>query len=635
MSLVSLRNIALGFGGPTLLDGVNLEIEKAERICLVGRNGTGKSTLFKILMGELQADDGSIQIGQGVRVSRLAQEVPEDTQGTIYSVVAQGLDKAGQLLTRYHDLSHQLADDMSLMPEFEKVQHELEALNGWQMGQRIDQVLSRLDLDADTEFSSLSGGWKRRVLLAQTLVAEPDVLLLDEPTNHLDIEMIAWLEDFLLNYKGTLLFITHDRMFLRRLATRIIELDRGKLTSWPGNYEKYLEHKQAALDAEASEAALFDKKLAEEEKWIRQGIKARRTRNEGRVRALEKMRRERAQRREVTGNAKLQMQDSSSSGKIVVEADNVTWSWTNEQGETKTLLRGFSTTILRGDKIGIIGPNGCGKTTLIRLLLGDLQPQQGEIKQGTKLDIAYFDQLRGQLDPEKNVQDNVADGNDHVTINGVPRHVISYLGDFLFSPQRARTPVKALSGGERNRLLLAKLFTKPANMLVMDEPTNDLDVETLELLESILVEYDGTVILVSHDRAFINEVVTSTLVFESGEQVNEYVGGYDDWLRQRRISGSNKSDKNKVKPAEAGSSTLIAKPENAPKKLSYKEQSELEKLPAKIEEWEVEQKALHAQMASADFYQQDSDAITKVQQRLAELDADLTTAYARWEELEG
>ena len=634
MSLVSLRNIALGFGGPTLLDGVNLEIEKAERICLVGRNGTGKSTLFKILMGDLQADDGSIQIGQGVRVSRLAQEVPEDTQGTIYSVVAQGLDKAGQLLTRFHELSHLLAEDMSLMPEFEKVQHELEALNGWQVGQRIDQVLSRLDLDADTEFSSLSGGWKRRVLLAQTLVAEPDVLLLDEPTNHLDIEMIAWLEDFLLNFQGTLVFITHDRMFLRRLATRIIELDRGKLTSWPGNYEKYLEHKQAALDAEASESALFDKKLAEEEKWIRQGIKARRTRNEGRVRALEKMRRERAQRREVTGKAKLQMQDSSASGKIVVEADDVTWSWTDEQGNKKTLLKNFSATIMRGDKIGIIGPNGCGKTTLIRLLLGNLTPEQGEIKQGTKLDIAYFDQLRGQLDPEKNVQDNVADGNDFVTINGVPRHAISYLGDFLFSPERARTPVKALSGGERNRLLLAKLFTKPANMLVMDEPTNDLDVETLELLESILVEYDGTVIIVSHDRAFINEVVTSTLVFESGEQVNEYVGGYDDWLRQRRISSTNKSEKNKAKPAETKSAEVTGEVKTS-RKLSYKEQSELEKLPANIEAWEAEQETLHAEMASADFYQQDSNVVTKVQQRLAELEADLAKGYARWEELEG
>jgi len=634
MSLVSLRNIGLSFGGPALLDGANLEIEKSERICLVGRNGTGKSTLFKVLMGELQADDGTIQIGQGVRVSKLAQEVPDDTQGSVYSVVAQGLDQAGQLLIRFNELSHQLAEDMSLMPEFEKVQHELEAVNGWDIGQRIDTALSKLELDGDTEFSSLSGGWKRRVLLAQTLVAEPDVLLLDEPTNHLDIEMIAWLEDFLLNYKGTLLFITHDRMFLRRLATRIIELDRGKLTSWPGNYEKYLIHKQAALDAEATEAAHFDKKLAEEEKWIRQGIKARRTRNEGRVRALEKMRRERAERRETTGQAKLNMQGSSASGKIVVEADNVSWSWQNAQGEKNTLLKNFSTTILRGDKIGIIGPNGCGKTTLIRLLLGDLEPEQGSIKQGTKLDIAYFDQLRGQLDPEKNVQDNIAGGNDFVTIDGQPRHVISYLGDFLFSPQRARTPVKALSGGERNRLLLAKLFIKPVNMLVMDEPTNDLDVDTLELLESILVEYKGTVILVSHDRSFINEVVTSTLVFEGDGQVNEYVGGYDDWLRQRRISSSNKTAKNKPK-AEATKSTVAVSEENKPKKLSYKEQSELEKLPAKIEKWEAEQEALHAQMAAGDFYQQDNAVITKAQQQLVELEDELAKGYARWEELEG
>ena len=633
MSLVSLRNIALGFGGPMLLDGVNLEIEKSERICLVGRNGTGKSTLFKVLMGELQADDGTIQIGQGIRVSKLEQEVPEDTQGSVYSVVAQGLDKAGQLLIRFNDLSHRLADDMDLMPEFEKVQHELEAMNGWDIGQRIDMVLSKLELDANTEFSSLSGGWKRRVLLAQTLVAEPDVLLLDEPTNHLDIEMIAWLEDFLLNYKGTLVFITHDRMFLRRLATRIIELDRGQLTSWPGNYETYLKNKQAALDAEASEQALFDKKLAEEEKWIRQGIKARRTRNEGRVRALEKMRRERAQRREVTGQAKLNMQDSSASGKIVVAAEDVNWSWQDAQGEKKTLLRNFSTTILRGDKIGIIGPNGCGKTTLIRLLLGDLLPEEGEISLGTKLDIAYFDQLRGQLDIEKNVQDNIAGGNDFVKINGESRHVISYLGDFLFSPQRARTPVKALSGGERNRLLLAKLFTKPANMLVMDEPTNDLDVETLELLESILVEYQGTVILVSHDRSFINEVVTSTLVFEGDGQVNEYVGGYDDWLRQRRVSISNKSTKNNGKPKVEKNSAAVSE-ETKPKKLSYKEQSELEKLPAQIEKWETEQEALHTQMADSDFYQQDNDVITKAQQQLVALEADLATAYARWEELE-
>jgi len=634
MSLVSLRNIGLGFGGPALLDGANLEIEKSERICLVGRNGTGKSTLFKVLTGELQADEGNIQIGQGIRVSKLAQEVPENTQGTVYSVVAEGLDKAGQLLIRFNELSHQLADNMDLMPEFEKVQHELEAVNGWQMGQRIDTILSQLELNADTEFSSLSGGWKRRVLLAQTLVAEPDVLLLDEPTNHLDIEMIAWLEDFLLNYKGTLLFITHDRMFLRRLATRIIELDRGQLTSWSGNYEKYLEQKQAALDAEATEAAHFDKKLAEEEKWIRQGIKARRTRNEGRVRALEKMRRERAQRRDVTGQARLKMQDSSASGKIVVEADNVSWSWQNAQGEKNTLLKNFSTTILRGDKIGIIGPNGCGKTTLIRLLLGDLKPEQGDITQGTKLDIAYFDQLRGQLDPEKNVQDNIADGNNFVTINGEPRHVISYLGDFLFSPQRARTPVKALSGGERNRLLLAKLFTKPANMLVMDEPTNDLDVDTLELLESILVEYDGTVILVSHDRSFINEVVTSTLVFEGESQVNEYVGGYDDWLRQRRVSSSTKSAKQKTKP-KVEESVAVTSEERKTKKLSYKEQSELEKLPAKIEQWESEQDALHTKMASNDFYQQDNDVVSQAQQRLAELEAELAKGYARWEELEG
>ena len=631
MSLVSLRKLGLGFGGPLLLDGANLEVEKGERICLVGRNGTGKSTLFKVMTGELAADDGTIQVAQGARVSRLAQEVPVDTHGTVYDVVAGGLESTGELLVRYHSLSHRLAEDDSLLGELERVQHELEAVGGWQMGQRIDTVLSRLSLDADIEFESLSGGWKRRVLLARTLVAEPDVLLLDEPTNHLDIDMISWLEDFLLNYKGTLVFISHDRMFLRKLATRIIELDRGQLTSWPGNYETYLARKQAALDAEATENALFDKKLAEEEKWIRQGIKARRTRNEGRVRALEKMRANRAQRRERTGKAKLQTQEGNLSGKVVVEAQDVSWAWKDAQANERQLLKNFSTTILRGDKIGIIGPNGCGKTTLIRILLEELAPASGKVKNGTNLEIAYFDQLRSQLDPEKSVQDNVADGNDTVTLHGKPRHVISYLSDFLFSPQRARTPVKALSGGERNRLLLARLFTKPFNMLVLDEPTNDLDVETLELLESLLVEYEGTLILVSHDREFINHVVTSTLVFEGEGEVNEYVGGYDDWLRQSAHAEKKKattSSKPVVKQAQ------VKAPEKKSRKLSYNEQRELEQLPAQIEQWETEQEALHQQMASADFYQQAQDAIADAQQRLARLESDLENAYDRWEQLE-
>jgi len=631
MSLVSLRKLALGFGGPLLLDGVDLEVEKGERICLVGRNGTGKSTLFKVLTGELVADDGTIQVAQGARISRLAQEVPVGTSGTVYDVVASGLEKTGELFIRYHDLSHRLAEDHSLLGELERVQHELEAVGGWDMGQRIDTVLSRLSLGADITFESLSGGWKRRVLLARALVAEPDVLLLDEPTNHLDIDMIGWLEDFLLNYKGTLVFISHDRMFLRKLATRIIELDRGQLTSWPGNYETYLTRKQAALDAEATENALFDKKLVEEEKWIRQGIKARRTRNEGRVRALEKMRATRAQRRERTGQARLQTQEGNLSGKIVVEAQDVSWAWQDAQGNEQQLLKNFSTTILRGDKVGIIGPNGCGKTTLIRLLLGELAPASGKIKNGTNLEIAYFDQLRSQLDPEQSVQDNVADGNDTITLHGKPRHVISYLGDFLFSPQRARTPVKALSGGERNRLLLARLFTKPFNMLVLDEPTNDLDVETLELLESLLVEYDGTLLLVSHDREFINHVVTSTLVFDGEGEVNEYVGGYDDWLRQRRQPEKNKSAN---QPAQGQPVQTPADTSKKTRKLSYNEQRELEQLPAQIEQWESEQDELHAQMASADFYQQAQETITTAQQRLAVLETDLANAYTRWEELE-
>jgi len=631
MSLVSLRKLGLGFGGPALLDGVDLEIEKGERICLVGRNGTGKSTLFKVLTGELSADDGTIQVGQGVRISRLAQEVPVDTSGTVYDVVASGLDELGELFIDYHSLSHRIADDDSLLGEFERVQHKLEAAGGWQMGQRIDTVLSRLGLDADTAFESLSGGWKRRVLLARALVAEPDVLLLDEPTNHLDIDMISWLEDFLLNYKGTLVFISHDRMFLRKLATRIIELDRGQLTSWPGNYETYLERKQTALDAEATENSLFDKKLAEEEKWIRQGIKARRTRNEGRVRALEKMRATRAQRRERTGQARLQTQDGGMSGKVVVEAKNVSWSWNDAEGNEQQLLKDFSTTILRGDKVGIIGPNGCGKTTLIRLLLGQLAPAAGKIKNGTNLEVAYFDQLRAQLDPELSVQDNVADGNDTITMHGKPRHVISYLGDFLFSPQRARTPVKALSGGERNRLLLARLFTKPVNMLVLDEPTNDLDVETLELLESLLVDYEGTLILVSHDREFINHVVTSTLVFEGNGEVNEYVGGYDDWLRQRRKPEKKKPEAAAQKTEPVTQTHTLA---SKVRKLSYKEQRELEQLPAQIEKWEAQQEELHQQMASAEFYQQDAEAITAAQQKLEALKNELSRAYSRWEELE-
>jgi ATP-binding cassette subfamily F protein uup len=625
MSVISLHGIGLSFGGPAILENVDLEVDRGERLCLVGRNGAGKSTLFKVLAREIQADEGTYHIDPATRVSRLEQDVPQGLTGSVYDVVAGGLGGLGEILKDYHHIVERVADDPSLIDEMARIQHALEAQHGWSLQQRIDTVLSRLQLDADVEFTSLSGGWKRRALLAQALVAEPDVLLLDEPTNHLDIEMIAWLEDFLLNYKGTLIFITHDRMFLRRMATRIIELDRGRMTSWPGNYDLYLERKQALLDSEASQEAEFDKKLAKEEVWIRQGIKARRTRNEGRVRALEKMRKEFSARRKEMGQAKIRVHDAAISGRIVIEAEHLSYAW---QGEP--IIKDFSTTIIRGDKIGIIGPNGCGKTTLLNLILGKLEPQQGMLRIGTKLDIAYFDQLRAQLDPEKSVQDNVADGADKVTVGGETRHVISYLQDFLFSPERARTPVKALSGGERNRLLLARIFTKPSNVLVLDEPTNDLDVDTLELLESLLVDYAGTILLVSHDREFIDNVVTSTLVFEGQGKVAEYVGGYADWLRQRQMK------KPVVEKSKAAKSEVVkpVEPASKARKLSYKEQRELEQLPFQIEKLDAEMEQLQQQMAQADFYQQPADKITTATDRMQTIEAELATAYGRWEELE-
>ena len=625
MSVISLHGIGLSFGGPSILENVNLEVEAGERLCLVGRNGAGKSTLFKILAREIQADEGTYHVDSAIRVSRLEQDVPHGVSGTVFDVVAGGLGGLGEILKSYHHISERVADDPSLMDEMANIQHALEAEDGWTMQQRIDTALSRLQLDADVEFSSLSGGWKRRALLAQALVAEPEVLLLDEPTNHLDIEMIAWLEDFLLAYKGTLIFITHDRMFLRRMATRIIELDRGRMTSWPGNYELYLERKQASLESEAKEQSEFDKKLAKEEVWIRQGIKARRTRNEGRVRDLKKMRDEHAARRNEMGQAKIQVHDGKLSGKVVVEAEGLSYAYDN-----KEIIKDFSTIIMRGDKIGIIGPNGCGKTTLLNLILGKLEPQQGKLNIGTKLEVAYFDQLRSQLDPEKSVQDNVADGADKVDVGGVSRHVISYLQDFLFSPERARTPVKALSGGERNRLLLARIFTKPSNVLVLDEPTNDLDVDTLELLESLLVEYAGTILLVSHDREFIDNVVTDTLVFEGDGKVSGYVGGYDDWLRQRKLI---KAIDKKPKTVNVKATETI-EPEKKVRKLSYKEQSELEKLPALIEKLDAEMETVQQKMVEPDFYQQPADTITKVTDRIKGIEAELATAYKRWEELE-
>ncbi len=626
MSLLSLHHIALSFGGPALLEDVNFAIEDGERVCLVGRNGMGKSSLLKLIAGQLQADSGEVRRHEHLRLAELPQQIPEQLGGSVYDCVASGLGQVGELLKRYHQYSESLAHNANdaTLASLERAQHELEALGGWEMTQRIETVISQLSLPADSRFESLSGGLKRRVLLAQALVQNPNLLLLDEPTNHLDIEAIEWLEQFLLNFNGSLLFITHDRAFLERLATRIIELDRGQLTSWPGDFATYQRRKAEALETEARHNALFDKKLAQEEAWIRQGIKARRTRNEGRVRALKQLREERRERRNLTGNAKLTMQDAARSGRLVVEAEAVSFSY-----QDTPVIKDFSTTILRGDKIGIIGPNGVGKTTLINLLLGKLQPTDGTLKLGSNIEIGYFDQHRSQIDPEKTVIDNLAEGRSEISINGKPRHVISYLQDFLFQPERARQPVKALSGGERNRLLLAKLFSKPCNTLVLDEPTNDLDMETLELLEERLMEFDGTLLLVSHDRAFINNVVTSTLVFEGDGRIGEYVGGYDDWLRQKPARATPASGKTKTQTANKSAPKAAAK-----KKLSYKDQRELEQLPALIERLETEQATLHTQMSDPAFYQQSSEAISATKMRLAEVVTELAATYERWETLE-
>ena len=627
-ALITLRNISVNFGGPPLLDGVELAIERGERLCLVGRNGAGKSTLMKVLAGEITPDDGIIESPQGLRVARLVQEVPHDTEGDIFDVVAAGLGEAGTLIAEYHHVIHGLTDGSADLSDLERVQHRLEAADGWQLEQRVETTLSKLGLDADTPFSALSGGLKRRVLLARALVTEPDLLLLDEPTNHLDIDAIAWLEEFLLSWNGTLLFVTHDRMLLRKLATRIIELDRGRLTSWPGNFDTYLERKAAVLEAEANQNALFDKKLAQEEGWIRQGIKARRTRNEGRVRALKALREERRERREVGGRAKITINEAERSGKLVAEVEGVDYAW-----EERPILSNLTTTVLRGDKIGIIGPNGAGKTTLLRVLLGRLAPTAGRVKLGTNLEVAYFDQHREALDEERSVRDNVGQGSDRVVINGQPKHVMGYLQEFLFSPERANTPVKALSGGERNRLLLARLFTKPANVLVLDEPTNDLDAETLELLEELLLDYPGTLLLVSHDRAFLNNVVTSTLVFEGDGVINEYVGGYDDWLRQCRAATAPKAAGSAPRGKEPPVNREPPKPK-APKR-GFKEQRELESLPLLIEKLEGEQEAIHQRMADPAFYQRAGDQVAESKARLEQVEAELRKAYERWEALEG
>ncbi len=634
MALLSLKDVSFTYGGRNLLETVTVQIERGDRVGLLGRNGCGKSTLMKLINGELNPDNGEIVREPGLRVGRLIQEVPTSSASAVQDVIAEGLGAEGALLARYHALCVQLGQKSTkaIEDELHQIEHELNQRGGWDLQAKVDRVLSQMSLDGAAQFSTLSSGMRRRVLLAQALVSEPDLLLLDEPTNHLDIESIDWLEDFLLRYDGTLLFVTHDRQFLRKLSTRIIEIDRGKLLDVACSYEAFQQRKEALLDAEAQQQALFDKKLAQEEVWIRQGVKARRTRSEARIRELVKMREQRRERLSRVGNVKMIVQEAERSGQLVTEAKSISFQYGD-----KAIIRDFSTVIMRGDRVGLIGRNGAGKSTLLKLLLGQLQPTGGSLRIGTRVEVAYFDQLREQLDETKTAQENVSDGQDMLLINGVKKHVLGYLQDFLFSPERARTLVKYLSGGERNRLLLARLLTKPSNVLVLDEPTNDLDAETMELLEEMLGSYPGTVLLVSHDREFLNNVVTSTFAFEDDGHVREYNGGYDDWLRQRGAS------KQAARAAAQQPTAAVpeVKPEPTPalksvptRKLSFKEQRELEALPGLIDELETEIAKLQAEMASPGFYQRPKAELSTAGTRLAELEAELATAFKKWTELD-
>ena len=618
MPLVSLQDITLAFGGPRIFDHLSLQVEPGERIALLGRNGAGKTTLMKVIAGQISVDEGIVFVQKGIGVAYLPQEVPLDIKGNVFDLVLSGLGQRAKLLSDYHHLAQLLQTDHTpeLIRKLGSLQSELDHTGGWDISHEVDNVLTRMKLDPDSDFATLSGGQKRRVLLARALVLKPELLLLDEPTNHLDVNSMIWLEGFLTDYPGAVFFVTHDRVFMSHLATRIIELDRGEIYSWACDYKTFLERRQAMRDNEYARREEFEKKLAQEEIWIRRGVEARRCRSEGRVKALERLREEKKAQRQEVGHVRMSSQKSAMSGHLVIKAFGLGFSYGDN-----CLVRDYSTQIMRGDKIGVIGPNGSGKTTLLRLLLGQLSPQKGKAKPGTNLEIAYYDQLREQLDEEKTVAQNICGDSDAITINGEPRHIIGYLQEFLFSPNRARTPVKVLSGGERNRLLLARLFTKPSNVLVMDEPTNDLDIETLELLEELLLKYTGTLLLVSHDRAFLNNVVTSTIVLEGNGVINEYPGGYDDWLRQRPVKVL--LVKLKAKPVKE-----IAKPEKK------KETRELADIPSRIEAMELEQKEIHTLFADSNFHKMDPARIAQAKTRDHFLTDEIAKAYERWKYLE-
>ncbi|HEX2955570.1 MAG TPA: ATP-binding cassette domain-containing protein [Chitinispirillaceae bacterium] len=620
MAILNISNISIAFGGPSILDSISFGIEKGQRICILGRNGTGKSTLLKVIAGELVPDSGTIIKDPGLHIAYLSQDVPDNFSGTVADIITAGAGKSGEMLVRWNMLQAQHSES----DELPNLQHALDSSNGWQIQTITQRLLTQMQLDGSQNFSTLSGGMRRRVMLARALVTEPDLLLLDEPTNHLDITSIQWIESFILGSNITLLFVTHDRKLLKRLATRIVELDRGKLYDWACDYTTFLERKRSVLDAEEREWERFDKRLAQEEVWIRKGVKARRTRNEGRVRALIQMRNERRKRRERTGTVSMTISESGRSGDRVIETKNLSYTW-----ETTPIVSSLTFTVMRGDKIGIMGPNGCGKTTLLKLLLGKLQPSSGAIQFGTNLVPIYFDQLRETLDPEKTIWENVAPGGDTVSINDKPQHIISYLQDFLFTADRAKTPVKYLSGGERNRLVLASMFTQPSNILILDEPTNDLDIETLELLEEILSSYSGTVLIVSHDREFLNNLVTSTLVFEDGAHIKEYIGGYDDWEKQKQELENN-SEKLKEKTI----AVKEAKPDNPnPKKLSYKEKQLLESLPQKIEQLETEQAELNNRLADPVYFKKPG-FVAETKGRLSLIETELENSYHLWQDLE-